>query len=78
MEKATREMTVKIYNKGKVWKLESETVEDITETFYKNMTEKATLRFFRNLGGSETMSGSTLTSINPDNTVKIVRTFKLI
>jgi len=63
---------------------ENETRE-ITEQEYNNITSNDTVKFFRRLGGSETLVRSytcagykvvKLTSTSPDKETKVIRTFK--
>lgn len=67
--------------------LENETTETISEEQYRNITGLETLRFFRRIGGSESIvfgytcngyKATKLTSTNPDRSKKIVRKFKFI
>ena len=72
---------------GKSWRSKPFEIErkKITQENYHNYTSDDTQRFFRRLGGSETAERcytkrgyivTRLTSINPDRTLKIVRTFE--
>jgi len=88
MEKIT--MTKREYHRtdsDKGWKSKPFNVEEseLNEEQYKNMTSKDTMRFFRNLGGSESVINNYTcngyipvqsTSCNPDRSLKIVRSFK--
>lgn len=70
--------------KGILRKKQTE-IKGISESEYDLITDKETLKFFRKLGGSETAKKTYtsqgykityLSSISPDKTIKIVRTFK--
>ena len=85
------ELTTKTYEKtesGKNWKNNPTAIEitTINQETYDNIFSKETQAFFRNLGGYERASKSyttagyivtSLTSISPDKTTKIVRTVKV-
>ena len=85
------ELTTKTYERtesGKNWKSKASKVEitTIDQETYNNIFSKETQRFFRRLGGYEkatktyTRAGhivTSLTSISPDRTTKIVRTVKV-
>ena len=69
-----------------VWELQSATEEEITGEQYKNATSDDTIRFFRRLGGSETVTrGYTaagyiitkIVSISPDRQKKTVRDYTI-
>ena len=86
------ELTTKTYERtesGKNWKSKALKVETTTidQETYNNIFSKETQAFFRNLGGYEraaktyTTAGyivTSLTSISPDRTTKIVRFIKVI
>jgi hypothetical protein len=76
------QQTIIEYYNGKQTKAE---VKEITENEYTLLTDKKTIKFFRSLGGSETiktrqtyygMKVIYLSSISPDKSIKIVREFK--
>ena len=85
------ELTTKTYKKtesGKSWRTKASEVKitTIDQETYNNIFSKETQRFFRSLGGYEratksyTVAGyivTSLTSISPDETTKIVRTVKV-
>ena len=85
------ELTTKTYERtesGKNWKTKASQVEitTIDQKTYDNIFSKETQRFFRNLGGYERATKSytsagyivtSLVSISPDRTTKIVRTVKV-
>ena len=85
------ELTTKTYERtesGKNWKSKALKVEitTIDQETYNNIFSKETQTFFRRLGGYEratktyTRAGhivTSLTSISPDRTTKIVRTVKV-
>jgi predicted esterase YcpF (UPF0227 family) len=81
-------MTQNTYNKNPHTKtsyiLESTEVKEITETEHKNITCDETCKWFRRLGGSETVQRNytnagykvtKLTSTSPDKQIKKVREF---
>ena len=84
-------LTTKTYERtesGKNWKSKASQVEitTIDQETYNNIFSKETQAFFRNLGGYEratktyTTAGyivTSLTSISPDRTTKIIRTVKV-
>ena len=84
-------LTTKTYERtesGKNWKSKASQVEitAIDQETYNNIFSKETQAFFRNLGGYEratktyTTAGyivTSLTSISPDRTTKIIRTVKV-
>lgn len=86
------EYTLETYNRtesGKSWKSKPESTETgvYDRKQYENCTGDDTLRFFRRLGGSETVVRSytsqgyipvKVTSCDPSRTIKKVRTFKII
>ena len=85
------ELTTKTYERtesGKNWRTKPYKTEitTIDQETYNNIFSKETQRFFRSLGGYEkatktyTTAGyivTSLTSISPDRTTKIVRTIKV-
>ena len=85
------ELTTKKYKmaeNGKDWRAEPYETEitTIDQETYNNIFSRETQRFFRNLGGYEratktyTAAGyivTSLVSISPDRTTKIVRTIKV-
>ena len=84
------QMTTKTYSKtesGKSWKKNPDDVEEkeLSEEHYKNMISDDTCKFFRRLGGSETITRSYTyygylpvesISCNPDRSIRKVRVFK--
>lgn len=69
-----------------VYTLVETNTKNITEDFYRNITDNETLKFFRRLGGTEkaikdyTSKGYKITQLvskNPDKTTKIIRKFNL-
>ena len=73
-------------NKKTVYKLVSEKTETIDMRVYNNITSDDTIKYFRRLGGTETIQKrntcighviTKLTSTPPDKQSKIVRNFKL-
>lgn len=82
----TQKTFVKKEGTKTVWVLESKEVKNFTEEQYNNMTSADTRRFFRGLGGKEsfikgyTSKGYKITemsSTNPDQTIKKVRSFAM-
>ena len=85
------ELTTKTYKRtesGKNWKTKALEVEitTINQETYDNIFSKETQRFFRSLGGYERATKTytrvgyivtSLVSISPDRTTKIVRTIKV-
>ena len=85
------ELTTKTYERtesSKSWKTKASKVETTTidQETYDNIFSKETQRFFRNLGGYERATKTytrvghivtSLVSISPDRTTKIVRTIKV-
>ena len=85
------ELTTKTYERtesGKNWKNKPSQVKmtTIDQKTYNNIFSKETQRFFRNLGGYERATKSytsagyiitSLVSISPDRTTKIVRSIKV-
>jgi hypothetical protein len=85
-------MTSREYSRtasGKSWKSKPDAVEEkeITREHFDNFTDEKTIKFFRRLGGAETVtrcytSGGNIpyeiSSISPDRTIKKVRTFQVI
>jgi hypothetical protein len=85
----TIKMITKEYGRtdsGKSWKSKPHTIEEkeIDMQKYKNITSDDTCRFFRRLGGSETVNRTytsigyvpyELISCNPDRSVRKVRRF---
>ena len=85
------ELTTKTYERtesGKNWKSKASEVEitTIDQETYDNIFSKETQRFFRNLGGYERATKTytrvghivtSLVSISPDRTTKIVRSIKV-
>ena len=83
--------TLETYNRtetGKSWKSKPENIETgvYNREQYQNCTGDDTLRFFRRLGGSETVVRSytsqglipvRITSCDPSRTIKKVRTFTI-
>lgn len=74
--------TITTYNNGK---LKATEVKEITEKEYILLTKDETLKFYRKLGGSETVKRrytqagykvTYLSSISPNKEIKIVRNFK--
>ena len=74
---------------GKSWRSQPDEVETktVSEEFHRNMTSDDTLKFFRRLGGSETVTREytawgyivcRVVSTNPDRTIKHVREFEPI
>ena len=70
-----------------VWKTEAKEVKQIDEEHYENVVCKDTLKFFRRLGGSETVTKAytsagymvvKLVSTNPDRSIRKVRSFDFI
>ena len=84
-------LTTKEYSRtesGKSWKSQPDTTEtkEISRKFYDNMTSEDTVKFFRRLGGSETVNRAyfsigylpqEISSIDPTRTIKKVRTFDI-
>jgi len=67
------------------WKLINEELREIDEKTYSLITNTDTMKFFRRLGGSETVrrgytcNGYTITklsSISPDKTIKLIREYQ--
>ena len=83
-------MTTKTFDRtesGKCWKSKPNELEvkELNEEQYNNMTSDDTCKFFRRLGGSETVTRSytyygyipvEVISCNPDRSIRKVRSFK--
>ena len=68
------------YNTNKYITIDKE-IKTVTEEKYNNMTSKETLKYFRNLGGTEkaTRKGGKVTrlvSTSPSGELRTIRTFK--
>jgi hypothetical protein len=63
---------------GKRFKMENKCSEVTTWDEWKRLTSEDTMRFFKGLGGSETLQGNRLVSIDPTGTLKTVRTYKIV
>ena len=83
-EKNIKMVEKRYYKAGKSWKLSESKEENINKEYYLNIVNS--VKFFRNLGGYERASKSyttagyivtSLISISPDKTTKIVRTIKV-
>lgn len=78
--------TIKHYTKnGNRWKETDSTTKEIPEEYYRNATDPATVRFFRNLGGYErverayTFAGYVpvrIHSLDPSRTEKTLREYR--
>ena len=88
MEKIYCKMVIKNYQKKEgtktIWELVKTECENLTEQFYNNCTNNDTIKFFRRLGGIETVckgytkQGYLITNIastSPDREKKTVREF---
>jgi len=85
-------LTTKEYSRtdsGKCWKSKPDSIEtkEINREFYDNMTSEETCKFFRRLGGSETVTRCytsagyipiEIISCDPSRTVRKVRTFDIV
>ena len=70
--------------KGSKWVLKTSEKSMVSDEYHKNVTDKATLKFFRSLGGAErndygyTHEGYKVirnTKLSPDRQTKIIRDF---
>ena len=73
-------LTTERYSLGELgYELESTKVSEITEEHYNNYLDS--VNFMKSLGGKEKVvkNGNTtvLTSISPDKSIKVVRTFEV-
>ena len=82
MYKLTIKRYEKIHHTWTTSQTEPKEVKTVSDEFLDNSIGNDTLEFFRGLGGAETLvitnTGYRLTSVSPDHTTKIVRTFKKI
>lgn len=72
-------MTTKKYTRkdnASKWEKVKEFSEEITSLQFENITSVETRKFFKGLGGTETLNKNSLTSVSPDRLEKIVRSWK--
>ena len=68
----TKETFIK---KGSVWILSETEIQNVTKEHFNNATSVKTQQFFKSLGGKETFKNNISISVNPDNTVKVIRSY---